>query len=53
MGPGHARRAIEYFDTHQLDFGALRNFRPPPAATNDWPRLCALLLMARRVERVR
>jgi DNA helicase-2/ATP-dependent DNA helicase PcrA len=44
MGPGHARRAIEYFDAHQLDFAALPNVRVPAAAAADWPQLCMLLL---------
>jgi DNA helicase-2/ATP-dependent DNA helicase PcrA len=43
IGPGHARRVMERFDTGGRDFRNLSTQRVPPAAALDWPPLCALL----------
>jgi DNA helicase-2/ATP-dependent DNA helicase PcrA len=47
VGPGNARRAGEHLEGHGFDLSALPSFRPPPAAAEDWPKLCALLLRLR------
>jgi DNA helicase-2/ATP-dependent DNA helicase PcrA len=44
VGPGNARRASQHLEDHGFDLAALPGFRPPAAAAEDWPKLCALLL---------
>lgn len=44
MGPAHARRALAHLGSHGFGVGALRSFRAPAAAAEDWPGLCTLLL---------
>lgn len=43
VGPGHARRAIDHLGEANFDLRKLAGFRPPPAAAEDWPKLCQLL----------
>jgi len=44
MGPSNARRAVAHLEQHDFDVAALRGFRAPAAAAEDWPGLCTLLL---------
>ena len=43
IGPGHAGRLIEQLASRGFDLAALRAFRTPPAAAEDWQPLCGLL----------
>jgi DNA helicase-2/ATP-dependent DNA helicase PcrA len=43
VGPGYAQRALEHLARARFDLAALAHFRPPAAAAEDWPGLCALL----------
>jgi len=45
-GIGHrsARRALDALGEARFDLHALQNFRPPPAAREDWAPMCKLLL---------
>jgi len=43
MGPSNARRTLAHLGEQRFDLRSLRNFRPPAAAAEDWPKLCLLL----------
>jgi DNA helicase-2/ATP-dependent DNA helicase PcrA len=43
VGPGNARRAIGHLEGGNFDLVALKGFRAPAAAAQDWPGLCVLL----------
>ena len=43
MGPTRAARCIDVLASEAHCFSALGAFRPPPAATEDWPAFCALM----------
>jgi len=43
IGPGHAGRAIEHLASRGFDLSALRTYRAPSAAAEEWAPLCALL----------
>lgn len=43
MGPSSAARCIDHLAGQAHSFSALADFRPPPAATADWPPFCRLL----------
>ena len=43
VGPGHAGRLIEQLASRGFDLAALRAFRTPSAAAEDWQPLCQLL----------
>jgi DNA helicase-2/ATP-dependent DNA helicase PcrA len=43
VGPGTARRALDQLGGVEEGLGGLRRFRPPAAAAEAWPPLCALL----------
>ncbi|MEM7430851.1 MAG: ATP-dependent helicase [Pseudomonadota bacterium] len=45
MGPATAQRCFERLALADFDFSVLAEFRPPPAAADDWPILCALIDM--------
>ncbi len=43
VGPRTARNALEGLGAARFELEALRRFRPPPPAREDWPGLCELL----------
>jgi DNA helicase-2/ATP-dependent DNA helicase PcrA len=43
MGPATASRCFEHLAINDHCLGALRDFRPPAAAAQDWPVFCELL----------
>ena len=43
MGPTRAARCIDALAAEAHSFAALAAFRPPPAATEDWPAFCRLM----------
>jgi DNA helicase-2/ATP-dependent DNA helicase PcrA len=43
MGPAHSQRCLEEFGRLAGAWHALTAWRPPAAAHEDWPRLCALM----------
>lgn len=43
MGPSSASKCIDHLASGAHSFAALAAFRPPPAATEDWPAFCRLL----------
>ena len=43
MGPANATRCYERLETEGFLFAALRQFRPPAAATDEWPEFCDLM----------
>jgi len=43
VGPRSARRALDALGEAAFDLRALGNFRPPPAAREDWGPMCKLL----------
>ncbi len=44
VGPAHASRCYEQLARDDFLFAALTDVRPPPAAADDWPALCRLLV---------
>jgi DNA helicase-2/ATP-dependent DNA helicase PcrA len=44
VGPGHAQRAIDHLGEHGLELKALRSYRAPSAAAEDWGPLCRLMV---------
>jgi len=47
IGPGHARRAAAHLAASGFDLAVLEAWRPPPAAAEDFPALCALMTRLR------
>jgi DNA helicase-2/ATP-dependent DNA helicase PcrA len=47
VGPGYARRAWSHHEAAGFDVAALRAFRPPAAAGEDWPGFAGLLAKLR------
>ncbi len=47
IGPRLARRALNHLEGAGFDLHVLPSLTPPPAAAEDWPSLCALLLLLR------
>ncbi len=43
MGPANATRCFEHIATADFLLSSLHRFRPPAAATDDWPAFCQLL----------
>jgi DNA helicase-2/ATP-dependent DNA helicase PcrA len=43
IGPSIAQRCYESLAANEFDLGALHHFRPPGAATRDWPQLATLM----------
>ena len=43
MGPATAKRCYEHLAGAGFKLGSLREFRPPTAASREWPAFCALL----------
>jgi DNA helicase-2/ATP-dependent DNA helicase PcrA len=43
MGPVNASRCYEHLACGEFSFSALRAFRPPSAAANDWDAFCVLM----------
>jgi DNA helicase-2/ATP-dependent DNA helicase PcrA len=43
MGPSNASRCFEHLGVAEFQFSAMQHFRPPAAATADWPGFCGLL----------
>ena len=43
IGPGHAGRLIDQLASRGFDLAAMRAFRTPQAASEDWQPLCQLL----------
>ena len=44
MGPALAAKCFEFLAGHDFRLAALAAFRPPAAAADDWPDLCAMLV---------
>ena len=47
-GPAAARAALDHLAAHRFELPALSRFRPPLAAADAWPPLCALLASLRQ-----
>jgi DNA helicase-2/ATP-dependent DNA helicase PcrA len=50
MGPANASRCYEQLAYSEFSFPALRQFRPPAAAANDWEAFCILMAALSAVE---
>ena len=50
MGPANASRCYEQLAYSEFSFQALRQFRPPSAAANDWVAFCVLMAALSAVE---